>query len=421
MDQIVERQLPGLVRTFQQLHAHPELSYHEMETARFMAEELQRNGCSITDHFGRYESAAEPCYGVVAVMQNGAGPTVLVRADMDALPVTEKSGLPYASTICTVNDAGEAVGAMHACGHDLHSTLLLGVARTMYELRPGWSGTLVLIAQPAEEVGDSGGFAMLRAGLYEKFPRPDYALAFHANPWFAAGQVGYVPGPAMAFVTSVDIIIRGVSAHGASPHRGIDPVVLSAQTILALQTIISRELDPLDSAVLTIGSIHGGTARNIIPGEVTLQATLRCYRQEVRDHLIASISRICENTARAAGVAEERLPEVRVLNTVPAVLNDPELTERVRTSMSRILGAESLRPAKPVMIGEDFSAYADSGRVPAALFWLGVSDPQRLAHAEREGKEVPGLHSPQFVVAAEPALRTGIKAMTAALIDLMPR
>lgn len=420
LDALIQQQMPNLITTFQSLHANPELSHYEKNTAQFMAEQLKAIGYEVTEQFGQYENLQLTCYGIVALLKNGPGPTLLYRADMDALPIEEKPNLLYTSKVTMKNDDGEIVPVMHACGHDLHCTILLGVARTLYELRKKWSGTLMLIVQPAEEVTDSGGYAMMRAGLYEKFSKPDYALAYHVNQSIIAGDIKYIYGNCLADFTNVDIIVHGVGSHGASPHMGVDPIVLSAQIILALQTIVSREIDPLEPIVITVGTIHGGTARNIIPEQVTLQMTIRCYKRQVREQVLAFIERICKNLAQAAGVPADRMPQIKNLGSGLAVYNNPELTERAKISMERILG-KRLQSYTPEMGGEDFAAYSQEGKIPSALFWLGVTDSILIRAHENERKPLPSAHSPEFAITAEPAIRTGVTGMTAAIMDLMKK
>ena len=307
LDSMLDREIAQLVSTYKMLHAAPELSHHEEKTAAFVASQLRALGFTVTERVGKYAQPEWTSYGVVAVMKNGAGPTVLVRTELDALPVEEKTGLPYASTVKTKNDAGQEVSVMHACGHDIHITSFLGTAKMLVALKDQWHGTLVMIGQPAEETVN-GARAMLADGLYTRFPKPDFALALHDSADVEAGKITWCPGYAMASSTSVDLVIRGLGGHGARPEATKDPVVIAAQTVLALQTIVSREKSALDPAVITVGSIHGGTKRNIIPDEVTLQLTIRTYKEEVRQHILASIERIAKGLALAAGVPEDRAP-----------------------------------------------------------------------------------------------------------------
>ncbi|MBN2288174.1 MAG: amidohydrolase, partial [Candidatus Glassbacteria bacterium] len=329
-DAVIEAELPSLGELYKRIHAAPELSCLEKETSAELAGQLTAAGFEVTRPVGRYSDPARACYGVVGVMKNGPGPTVLVRGDMDALPIEEKTGLPYASTVRAADVGGTVCPVMHACGHDMHTTVLVGTARALAALRSSWSGTLVMLGQPAEEFG-AGSRAMLDDGLYGRWPVPDYAIAEHVDPGLETGQVGYRPGWAMASVNSVDILIRGVGAHGARPHQGKDPIVIAAQVITALQTIVSREIDPVETGVVTVGSIHGGTKHNIIPDEVRLQLTVRSYTEEVRRTILQAIERITVNTCRAAGVPEDRMPviELSADQYTPALYNDPELTRRL--------------------------------------------------------------------------------------------
>ncbi|MEJ7619097.1 MAG: amidohydrolase [Pyrinomonadaceae bacterium] len=326
---MIDRDLASLVATYKMLHASPELSHYEEKTSAFVAKELRTLGYTVTERIGKYKRPEWIGYGVVGVLKNGAGPTVLVRADLDALPVEEKTGLSYASKVRVKNEAGQEVGVMHACGHDVHITALVGAAKMLAQLKDEWRGTLILVGQPAEETID-GARAMLDDGLYDKFPKPDYAIALHDHGLIAAGKVGQTPGFALASSTSVDITVRGVGGHGSTPEFAKDPIVVAAQIILALQTIVSRENSPLDPAVVTVGTIHGGTKRNIIPEEVTLQLTVRAYKEEVRLKLLASIERIAKGTALAAGIPPELAPIVKVSETEsPATYNNPAPTERL--------------------------------------------------------------------------------------------
>jgi hippurate hydrolase len=359
-------------------------------------------------------------YGVVAVMKNGDGPAVLIRSDMDALPVVEKTGLPYASKVITKSDDGQETGVMHACGHDVHMTCLLGTAKVMAELRDQWHGTLVFIGQPAEEL-IAGARAMLNDGLYTRFPRPDYALALHDFP-LDAGKVGIYPGYVLASATSVDIIIRGVGGHGSKPETSKDPIVIAAQVILALQTIVSREISPFDPAVVTVGSIHGGTRGNIIPDEVKLQLTVRTYKDEVRRKILASIERISKGIVLSAGIPDELAPIISYKDEPnSATYNDPVLTERLTGVFKNALGPENVIENPPIMASEDFGLFGLDQQIPVCLFFLGVTDPEVVAKNTQNGTEIPGLHSPYFAPLPEPSIRTGVKAMTSAALELMKK
>jgi hippurate hydrolase len=419
---MIDREIGTLLETYKQLHASPELSHHEMKTAAFLAAQLKSLGYTVTERVGKYERPEWVGYGVIAVMKNGAGPTVLVRTELDALPVEEKTGLPYASKVATRSDAGQEVGVMHACGHDIHMTSLLGTAKMLAQLKDSWRGTLVFLGQPAEETID-GARALLRDGLYSKVPKPDYAIALHDNADYPAGTVAYIPGYALASSTSVDIKIRGIGGHGSRPDGAKDPVVLAAQVIMALQTIVSRENSPLDPAVITVGSIHGGTRYNIIPEEVNLQLTVRSYKEEVRQKLLAGIERVAKGIAVAAGIPSERAPIVKISETevTTATYNDPVLTETVSRALINALGQQNVFKADPIMASEDFGYLGLDRQIPTTMFWLGASDPLKLKQSRETGVLLPGLHSPQFAPVPEPTLRTGVKAMTAAVLELMKK
>jgi amidohydrolase len=398
---------PDLVALYVDLHSHPELSLHEEKTAAKMADRLRRAGFEVTTGVGGN--------GVVGVLRNGAGPTVMLRTELDALPVEEKTGLPYASTVKTRNDAGLDVPVMHACGHDVHMTVWAGTAARMAQARSRWHGTLVLIAQPAEEVV-KGARAMLADGLFTRFPKPDFVIALHDTPNVPAGKIGFTSGPTLASSDSVDVTIYGRGGHGAAPHTTVDPIVIAARTVLALQTIVSREDNPLDPAVVTVGSIHGGTKHNIIPDEVKLQITVRTYRKEVRQHVLDAIRRIARAEAEAAGAPRE--PAVTVVEGVPATINDPRLTARMAAALRHRFGADGVVEGPPEMASEDFSEYGQAG-VPAVIFRLGAADPDALAKAHAAGGELPSLHSALFAPDRDPTLATGVEAEVAMLLDLL--
>jgi len=418
LEKIVDEELASLLATYQYFHSHPELSYEEKETAARVADELRQLGFEVTENVGNYNVAGRTSYGLVAVLRNGAGPTVWVRTDLDGLPVDEKTGLPYASRVRAKTAAGES-GVMHACGHDLHMANFLGTAKLLTRTKDRWSGTLVMLGQPAEEVG-AGAAAMLRDGLYTRFPRPDFVIALHDSASLPAGTVGLREGYALASADSVDIIVRGAGGHGAYPHTTKDPIVLAAQLVLALQTIRSREINPQDAAVVTVGSFHAGTKHNIIPDEARLQLTIRSYKPEVRLKIISSIERIARGLAEAAGIPPERAPTVTVSDGTPSTYNDPALTRRVADALRRQLGADAVVETEPVMGAEDFSHYTLEGRqIPTTMFWLGAVPPARWKEAKEKGETLPSLHSAEFAPEAETALRTGVRAMTAAVLDLM--
>jgi amidohydrolase len=406
-DAWIDSHLEELVGLYQHLHSHPELSFKEVDTAKRVAEELKKAGAEVTTGVGKL--------GVVGVLRNGEGPTVLVRTDLDALPVTEATGLPFASRATTVDDDGNKVGVMHACGHDVHMTSLIGTARWLADHKDRWSGTVLFIGQPAEEkIG--GAKAMLADGLYSRFPKPDYALALHVIEDLETGKVGYRPGPAMAGSTSVDVTVRGKGGHGAKPHGTIDPIVLAAALILDSQTIVSREIDPIQPAVLTVGSIHGGTKHNIIPSEVRLQLTLRSFRDDVRDQLIEGLKRRAEALAQAHRAPT---PSVQVIDSTPPTINTPSLVSRVVPALAKVIGESNLVEIEPTMGAEDFGLFGQGG-VPTFMFRVGTIPPARIAQARARGEQLPSLHSPLYQPDAAPSLRTGIRAMTAAVIALLP-
>jgi amidohydrolase len=408
----VDQEYASLFELYKHFHAHPELSFQEEKTAARLAEELKGAGYDVTTGVGKH--------GVVAVMRNGSGPTVLVRSDMDGLPVKEQTGLPYASMATTKNAMGQEVPVMHACGHDIHMTCLIGTARVLASLKGHWHGTLVLIGQPAEEaVG--GARAMLADGLFQRFPKPDFCLALHDNAELAAGTLGFSPGYAMANVDSVDILVHGIGGHGAYPHKTKDPIVLASRIVLALQTIVSREVQPIEPAVVTVGSIHGGTKHNIIPDEVKLQLTVRSYTDEVRKQILDAIKRIARGEALAAGMPEDRLPEVKVADDfTPATYNDPQLTERVAAVFRTWFGAEKVMQRKPSMGGEDFAEFGRTPeKLPISMFSVGGVRPEAVQESERNGTPLPSLHSSLWAPVPEPTIKTGIVAMTAAVLDLM--
>jgi len=421
LDNLIDKEIPSLVDTYKMLHASPELSTREEKTSAFLAKELKSLGYNVTDHIGKYSKAGLTGYGVAGVLKNGEGPTVLIRTDMDALPVIEKTGLLYASKLISRNDDGSEVGVMHACGHDIHMTCLLGTAKMLVELKDQWHGTIILVGQPAEEIV-SGAGAMLNDGFYTRFPKPDFALALHDFPQ-EAGKVGIYPGYIMASGTTANITSRGIGGHGSRPESAKDPVVVAAQVILALQTIVSRENSPFEPAVITVGSIHGGTRPNIIPDEVKLQLTIRTYKEEVRKMIMASIERITKNIALAAGIPSELSPIVSFDSIhAPSTYNDPGLTERLSTILRKSLGKENVVEAPPIMGSEDFGLFGlDDHQIPTCMFFVGAIDPVEVARSKQNGTELPSLHSPYFAPLPEPTIRTGIKAMTSVVLDLLKK
>ena len=408
-----------LLSLYKQIHAHPELSHAEAETSAIVARELRASGYAVTDHVGVYPDGSR-AYGVVALMKNGAGPTLMIRADMDALPLVERTGLPYASHVTAVNKAGQTVGVMHACGHDLHTTVLIGVARAIAAARTRWHGTVMLVAQPSEETAD-GARAMLADHLYERFARPDMVVGLHdANIW-PAGKLGLAMGRAQAGTTSIDVTIRGVSGHAAAPQLAKDPVVLAAMFVAQLQTIVSREEDPLDPAIVTVGSIHGGTRRNIIPEEVKLELSTRAFSDQGRKVIVDGIRARAAGLAISAGLPPERAPIVTVLEdqSAPPLYNDPALSTRVRAALIGAIGRDNVVDAPPVMPSEDFGVYGQGGRIPVAFYWLGAMNPAAFAAAAARGETLPGPHNDRFAPDPETAVPAGVTTMTAVALALL--
>ena len=416
-----QNQLPALTAVYKHLHENPELSRNEKQTSAFLAGELRKLGYTVTEHVGKYDDGAQ-AYGVVAVLENGAGPRLMIRTDMDALPVVEKTGLDYASHVTETGADGRPTGVMHACGHDLHMTVFLGTAKMLVEEKSHWSGTVVMIAQPAEEtVG--GAAAMLRAGLFEKFPKPDYVLALHDFATLPAGKVAWRAGTMLAGADSVDITFRGYGGHGAAPNMTKDPIVMASEFVVFLQTVVSREEDPLQPTVVTVGSFHAGTKHNIIPDEAHLQLTVRTMTPEQREKTLAAIKRVANGVAEAAGVPADRAPVITVdPDGVPATVNDVALTKRVAASLDNALGKQNVLEGKPVMASEDFSLFALSDpKPPICMFWLGAVDPAKIKEAQEKGTPLPSLHSSEFAPLPEPAIRTGVKAMSSVVMDLLKK
>ncbi len=413
----MQGQLPALTETYKHFHRNPELSHHEEKTSALLAAELRKAGYTVTEHVGKYPDGSQ-AWGIVAVLENGSGPRLLIRSDMDALPVEEKTGLEYASTVRTTNPQGQEVGVMHACGHDIHMTVLLGTAREMAARKAQWHGTLMLIGQPSEEMVD-GARAMLADGLYERFGRPDFVLSEHDDPVTPTGSIAIKGGALLASSTGIELTIRGVGGHGSAPQAGKDPIVLAAEFILVAQTIVSRQIDPQQPAVLTVGTIHGGTKNNIIPDEVTLGLTLRTYSKPLRDEILADIRRTAEGLARTYGVPEDRMPVMKVDEGTEATFNDPGLAERVRKTAAAELGQDRVLQADSVMGSEDVGYFSLENKIPAVMFRLGASAPEKLAESKQTGVPLPGLHSARFVPVYEPTITTGVRAMTAMAMDLL--
>ena len=411
----VQQQMPSLMTIYKDLHANPELSFMEVRSAGILAAEARRLGFDVTEKVGGT--------GVVAVMKNGPGPVVLVRADMDGLPVTEQTGLPGASKVRVTTKEGVETGVMHACGHDTHMTSWIGTARLMAANKDKWSGTLVMIGQPAEERG-AGARMMLEDGLYTRFPKPEYALAFHDAAQFPAGAIGYTPGYALANVDSVDILVKGVGGHGAYPQATKDPIVLASRIVTALQTLVSREISPLDSAVVTVGSFHAGAKHNIIPDEARLQLTVRSYTDEVRNHLLDGIARVAKGEAIAAGLPDDKLPVVSVEKDefTPSTFNTPDFTEDMAAFLTTRFGDKRVIKMPPVMGGEDFGRFSrDDKDIKSLIIWVGGVPQAELDAAKKEGRTLPSLHSPFWAPDAPAVISTATEALTSMAMKLMPK
>ena len=404
--QWTETHLHELLSWYREFHAQPELSFQEVNTAARLAEAWKKCGYEVTTRVGGH--------GIVGLLHNGSGPVVMLRADMDALPVAEQTGLPFASKVHTVNEVGADVNVMHACGHDAHMVSVIGAACYLSTNRSLWQGTLMLVGQPAEEKG-AGARAMLDDGLFERFPRPDFAIGLHVSAVLAAGKLGFRPGYTMANVDSVDITLYGKGGHGAYPHTTVDPVIQAAQLVMALQTIVSREIDPIMAAVVTVGAINGGTKNNVISDSANLQLTVRSFDQEVRQQILAAIERKAKAVAMGAGAPQ---PLLLIARGTPSLYNDPSLSARIRPVFQRMVGAENVEVSNPTMGGEDFSQYGRVG-VPILMYWLGAVSQERLDAFQAAGETPPSLHSPFFYPDAEATLLTGVSSMSYAVLELL--
>lgn len=410
----ISRDLPQLMAIYRDLHANPELSYQEVRSAAIMAKAAREAGFTVTEKVGKT--------GIVAVLKNGEGPTVLIRADMDGLPVTEQTGLAFASKQRGVSTAGVESGIMHACGHDTHMTAWIETARLMAKRKADWSGTLVMIGQPAEEVG-TGAVGMLEDGLYKRFPKPDYVLAFHDSADLPAGQVGAAVGWALANVDSVDVLVKGVGGHGAYPQATKDPIVLASAIVMKLQTLVSRETSPLDPAVVTVGSFHAGAKHNIISDQAKLELTVRSYSDETRAHLLDGIRRVARGEAIASGLPDNLLPEVSVKQPYTrATWNSPEFTQEAVADLKTKMGEANVVITPSVMGGEDFGEFrrADEDHIKSVIFWVGGTDPLKLAAAKAGGPPMPSLHSPFWAPQADKVIASGSEALTLTALRLMP-
>ena len=407
----LEKDISYLKNLYIDIHQNPEISLMEKQTSERLASELKKIGFSVTENFGGY--------GVVGILENGEGPTILYRTDLDALPMEEKTGLSYASKIRTKNFDGNEVGTMHSCGHDMHMTVWTGTARALAKRKNEWNGTIIMIGQPAEEIG-AGAAMMLNEGLYEKFPIPDYGIALHSSPTIPTGQVGFGKGYTMANTESIDIKIFGQGAHGASPHMSIDPVVTASLIVMELQTIVSRNINPIDDAVITVGSIKGGTKHNIIPDEVNLQLTVRTYKDEVRKLIHKRIKEICNGIASSMGLDESRWPQVILPEQyTPANYNDENLVDIMVNVSESLIGQENVISSEPQMVGEDFARYGSTKEdIPTVMYWLGTVPQERMEKYNAGNYALPALHSPYYYPDIENSIRTGVLVSTESLIEL---
>jgi amidohydrolase len=406
LDKQVNAVFPDAKALYVDLHEHPELSSHETRTAAELATRLRALGFEVTEHVGGD--------GVVGILKNGPGPTVMLRTELDALPVEEKTGLPYASKVRTKDDSGRDVPVMHACGHDVHMASWWGTAAIMARNKDSWHGTLMLVGQPAEET-ITGADKMVKDGLFTRFPRPDIGVAMHDTNGLPVGKVGITPEYAKATADSIRITVYGKGGHGAQPHTTVDPVLIAARIAVTLQSIVAREIKPGDAAVITVGYIQAGTKNNIIPDDALMGLTVRSYKPEVRQHLLMAIERVARGEAMAAGA--EKMPLVQKYESTGAVYNDPVLTRHLAATLEGVLGKGTVVTEEPVMTSEDYAVFVEQG-VPSFYFTLGVADPQKLASAQAAGKQLPSNHSPLFAPEAD-ALHTGITAEVAVLRDLL--
>ena len=415
----IQTELPSLVDTYKDIHAHPELSHFEVRTSAIVAAELRKAGYTVTENVGVYADGSR-AHGVVGILKNGAGPTLLVRADMDALPIVEETGVSYSSHVIGKTIDGQTTGVMHACGHDIHTTILIGAARAMAAQESQWHGTLMLIGQPSEETID-GAKAMLADHLYQRFGTPDMVIGLHDSNSLPAGQVGLVPGAAQASATSIDVVIKGIGGHGAAPQAGRDPIALAALYITQIQTIVSREEDPEEPTVVTVGDIHGGTRRNIIPDQVKLELTVRTFSDKSRQTVIDGLTQMAAGITTSAGLPPDKAATVTVLDEyAPLEYNDPALCARIHPVLVKTLGAANVIDGERVMPSEDVGYFGLEGRkIPVAYMRLGAMDPTLFAAAHAAGKELPGPHTSKFQPDPEPTISTGVRTITAVALSLL--
>ena len=414
-----QKETPALVDTYKDLHQHPELSHHEERTSAILATALREAGYTVTDHVGLYPDGSH-AFGIVGILKNGPGPTLLIRGDMDALPIIEETGLPYASHVMTKTASGQSTGVMHACGHDVHVTVLIGTARAMAATKSQWHGTLMLIGQPSEETID-GAKAMLADHLYERFGTPDKIIGLHDTNALPAGKIGYVIGPTLASTTSIDVVIQGIGGHGAAPQLGRDPITLAALYITQIQTIVSREEDPRDPSVLTVGDIHGGTKRNIIPDEVKLELTTRSFSDKSRQTIIDGLKQMAAGLTLSANLPPEKATTVTVLEneSTPVMFNDPALMGSVSNTLIKTFGPDRVVEQQKLMGSEDVGVFGLNRKIPVAFLWLGAMDPARFAKAQSIGKVLPGMHTSHFEPLPQPTIQTGVEAMSTVATSIL--
>ncbi len=419
LSSIVAAEQPTLTGIYKDLHEHPELSHHEERTSAIVAKALREAGYEVTDHVGVYPDGSR-AFGVVGILKNGPGPVLLVRGDMDALPIVEETGLPYASHVMTKNPDGQQTGVMHACGHDVHTTVLIGTARAMAATRNQWHGTLMLVGQPSEETID-GAKAMLADHLYERFGTPTYIIGLHDTNALPAGKIGYVLGPTLASSTSIDVVIKGIGGHGSAPNVGRDPIAMAAYYITQLQTIVSREEDPQDPSVVTVGDIHGGTKRNIIPNEVKLELTTRSFTDKSRQTIIDGLTQMAAGLTTSYGLPADKAAKVTVLDneSTPVLYNDPKLIAAAAATLSKVFPAGDVVEQKRVMGSEDVGVFGLDHKIPVAFFWLGAMEPAKFDSAVKSGVMLPGPHTSKFEPLPQPTLAVGVKALTTVAMSLL--
>lgn len=410
-------QMPALEKTYLMLHQAPELSRQEEKTSAFVASQLRSLGYQVTDHIGKYEDGKQ-AFGVVGVLKNGAGPTVLIRTDMDALPVTEETGVAYASKVRAKNAQGEDVGVMQACGHDIHMSAFIGIATELAKHKDAWHGTVLMLGQPAEEV-IQGAKAMMADGLYTRFPRPDYVLGMHDFGNIAAGTVAISSGPMMASADSITVVFHGVGAHGSQPQNSKDPIFMGAEFVTLLQGVVSRQISPQSPGVITVGTFHAGTKNNIIPAEAMLGLTVRSYEEATRQKLVQGITNTANAIAVAYGLPADKMPTIKTVETTTPTVNDAALTERVRKVAIATLGADKVQPQQAVMGSEDVGYLTDGYKIPMTFFRLGAGDPAKVAEAQKTGVALPDIHSPLYAPDYKPAIETGVVTMTAVAVSLL--